>query len=242
MFPPLYPTYEIKVKCKTEYSTCHAKIKRTVSLFSAQDTQSQPEAGLWQAAYAPICSRQSYITQDHSGWRALMRVLQTHLPTFWGQSSVEHHSCQRLLLHAHNNLFASHMPITGDAAAVFIYQCHKINYLLAALFDVVRVNDFLIRLRYWYPCSFAYHCEYFRERLQIHSCNPIHAMLQATTCMFPEGALLLSNSSLIQVNYSFSKFKRTFCRSKTKRCSSTLPMTHIQESISWKYTNCPNKG
>lgn len=132
MFPPLYPTYEIKVKCKTEYSTCHAKIKRTVSLFSAQDTQSQPEAGLWQAAYAPICSRQSYFTQDHSGWRALMRVLQTHLPTFWGQSSVEHHSCQRLLLHAHNNLFVSHMPITGDAAAVFIYQCHKINYLLAA--------------------------------------------------------------------------------------------------------------
>ena len=55
------------------------------------------------------------------GWQALVRVSShhTHLPTFWGQSSVEGHCCQRLLLHAHNTQITSPSPITRDATAAF---------------------------------------------------------------------------------------------------------------------------
>lgn len=47
-----------------------------------------------------------------------MRVSSYTLANVQGLSSVEHHCCQRLLLHAHNNQVTSREPITGDAAAV----------------------------------------------------------------------------------------------------------------------------
>lgn len=121
MFPPLYPTYpyEIKVKCKTEHMPCKNQ-KDSFFIFCPgyPITHSlRPGCGRLHMNRYAADSRISHRTTvaDKHWWG----VLQTHLPMFWGQSSVEHHSCQRLLLHAHDNLFVSHMPITGDAAAVF---------------------------------------------------------------------------------------------------------------------------
>lgn len=134
MFPPIVPHLLrgdlTQMPNFVQHMPC--KLKRQ-AFFSAQDTQSEgnvhnrPEthnlrpravAGIWQqSAYEPICTLfhtgQQWLTSTDEGF------LHTHLPMFWegggGQSSVEHHCCQRLRLRARNIQIASREPITADA-------------------------------------------------------------------------------------------------------------------------------
>ncbi len=70
---------------------------------------------IWTNMHQTVLFHTGQTVADKHWWG----FLHTHLPMFWGQSSVEHHCCQRLLLHAHNNQIASRAPITGDATAAF---------------------------------------------------------------------------------------------------------------------------
>lgn len=88
------------------------RIPNQKAMYNCLDTHNL-RPGLWQAhgsslhmnRYAPDRSYFTWwLTSTDEGF------LHTHLPMFWGQSSVEHHCCQWLLLHAHNNRIAAHVP------------------------------------------------------------------------------------------------------------------------------------
>lgn len=70
---------------------------------------------IWTNMHQTVLFHTGQTVADKHWWG----FLHTHLPMFWGQSSVEHHCCQRLLLHAHNNQITSPKPITGDVTAAF---------------------------------------------------------------------------------------------------------------------------
>lgn len=134
MLPPIVPHLPLgdytempnlveHMPCKIKWQGFLPRIPNQKAMNNCLDTHNL-RPGLWQArgsslhmnryAIDSLISHRTTVADKH--WWGF---LHTHLPMFWVQSSVEHHCCQRLRLHAHNNQTASRMLITEDATAAF---------------------------------------------------------------------------------------------------------------------------
>lgn len=115
IFPPLYPTYPEKIiKWNTKLSTAHAMQNQMTGFFLPRipnqkatynrlntHTTSGPGCGRHVAAVC-IWTNMHQTGLFHTGQQWLKKhwwgFLHTHLPMFWGQSSVEHH-CGYFYMH-----------------------------------------------------------------------------------------------------------------------------------------------